>query len=145
MGWPSYREDILERITDGLSSLIRDSEKKGHANSDAVEEARLEAIRRVQKQIGKVLDDYLEIATTPGLELAQKINELEAQITKLNAAVTSANEQTRQERDRTREITERMAQKDQEIAVLKKENDRLVMRVAYLNIKENVPRKSVRK
>lgn len=45
MGFPSLHENILERINEALSSLIRDEEHSSQSRSVAEEEARLNAIK----------------------------------------------------------------------------------------------------
>lgn len=137
MGFPSLREDILERITEGLSSLLRDSERGHSFASTTVEEARLEAIKRVQSQVGRVLDDYLEIATTPGLELAERIKALESEVAALRSEVVVAKKRVTEEQTRTKEARQQIKHKDAEIVELKKENDRLQMKVAFLSVKKN--------
>lgn len=137
MGYPSLYENILERIADGLTSLLRDEERGNRGHSPAEEEARLEAIKRVQVQIQRVLEEHLEIFTTPGLDLVEKIESLKAQIAPLNEAVARAESQLIHEQVKTREALQQAAQRDAEISALKKENDRLEMKVAFLNVKEN--------
>jgi len=137
MGYPSLYENILERIADGLTSLLRDEEHGNRDHSTVEEEARLEAIKRVQVQIQRVLDEHLEIFTTPGLELVEKIESLEAQIASLTEAVARAENQLIQEQVRTREALQQVAQRETEITALKKESDRLEMKVAFLNVKDN--------
>jgi len=137
MGYPSLYENILERIADGLMSLIRDEEIGNRGRSTAEEEARLEAIKRAQVQIQRVLDEHLDIFTTPGLELVEKIESLETQIAPLIEAVARAERQLIHEQVRTREALQQVTQREAEITSLKKENDRLEMKVAYLNVKDN--------
>lgn len=137
MGFPSLREDILERITEGLSSLLRDAERGHSSASTTVEEARLEAIKRVQTQVGRVLDDYLEIATTPGLELAERIKALELEVAALRSEVALAKKRVTEEQTRTKEARQQIKLRDGEIVELKKENERLQMKVAFLSVKEN--------
>jgi archaellum component FlaC len=101
MGYASLREDILERLTEALSSLLRDEERRKRRRSTAEEEARLEAIKRVQSEIRRVLDEHLDIATTPGIELAQRVKDLEARISALTDEVERAKNETIEERTRT--------------------------------------------
>ncbi|MGZ8095671.1 MAG: hypothetical protein ACXWUD_05435 [Methylosarcina sp.] len=137
MGFPSLHENILERITEGLSSLLRDEEFGNRGRSNFEEQARLEAIKRVQNQIGRVLEEHLEIATTPGMELVEKIKDLQERNSALSQEVTNTKDQVIQEQALTREALQKVAQKDVEIITLKKENDRLQMKVAFLSVKDN--------
>jgi uncharacterized small protein (DUF1192 family) len=137
MGYASFREDILERLTEALSSLLRDEERRKRRRSAAQEEARLEAISRVQSEIRLVLEEHLEIATTPGIELAQRVKELEARISALTDEVERAKNETIEERNRTQAALEQLAKKDAEIAALKNENDRLEMTVAFFSVRDN--------
>jgi uncharacterized small protein (DUF1192 family) len=137
MGYASLREDILERLTEALSSLLRDEERRKRRRSTAEEEARLEAIKRVQSEIRRVLDEHLDIATTPGIELAQRVKDLEARISALTDEVERAKNETIEERTRTQAALQQVAKKDADIAALKKENERLEMKVAFLSVRDN--------
>jgi uncharacterized small protein (DUF1192 family) len=137
MGYASLREDILERLTEALSSLLRDEERRKRRRSTAEEEARLEAIKRVQSEIRRVLDEHLDIATTPGIELAQRVKDLEARISALTDEVERAKHETIEERTRTQAALQQVAKKDADIAALKKENERLEMKVAFLSVRDN--------
>jgi uncharacterized small protein (DUF1192 family) len=137
MGYASLREDILERLTEALSSLLRDEERRKRRRSTAEEEARLEAIKRVQSEIRRVLDEHLDIATTPGRELAQRVKDLEARISALTDEVERAKNETIEERTRTQAALQQVAKKDADIAALKKENERLEMKVAFLSVRDN--------
>ena len=137
MGYPSLREDMLERLTEGLSALLRDDERGFQRRTLAEEEARLDAIARVQKQIRRVLEEHLDIATTPGIDLAQKTKELEAEISALKDDLANAKQEHKKEQVRTREAFQQIAQRDAQISALKKEIDRLEMKIAYLSVRDN--------
>lgn len=97
----------------------------------------MEAIKRVQSEIRRVLDEHLDIATTPGIELAQRVKDLEARISALTDEVERAKNETIEERTRTQAALQQVAKKDADIAALKKENERLEMKVAFLSVRDN--------
>lgn len=137
MGYPSLREDVLERLTEGLSALLRDDERGAQKRTLAEDEARVDAIARVQNQIRRVLEEHLDIATTPGIDLAQKVKELEGQVAALRDDVANASQELKKEQARTRQASQQVEERNAQVATLKKEIDRLEMKVAYLSVREN--------
>ena len=137
MGYASLSEDVLERLTEALSSLLRDEESKKRRRSTSEEEARLDAVKRVQSEIRRVLDEHLDIATSPGIDLAQKVRHLEGQVAVLTDQIQRLRRKAVEEHERTRAAQQQVVRKDAEIAALKKENERLEMKVAFLNVRDN--------
>lgn len=84
-----------------------------------------------------MLEEHLEIATTPGLDLTEKVKNQEVDIASLTEELALAKDQLVQEKQRTHTAIEAIAQRDTKITELQKENDRLEMKVAFLNVKEN--------
>ncbi len=142
MGFPSLHENILERLNDALASLLRDEERGVRSRSIAEEEARLSVIRKVQQQIGSLLEEHLDIATTPGIELTDKVRDQESAIAALRIAVENAQTQLADEQLRTRAALDLIVQRDAKIDELQQENNRLEMKVAFLNVRENGGRSS---
>jgi galactokinase len=137
MGFPSLHENILERLNEALSTLYGDIERGYQSRSVAEEEARLKAIGRVQQQIGQLLEEHLEIATTPGIELTEMVKKKEAKIAALEEENAKLRNKLILEQQRTQTTIEAVKQRDTKINELQNENDRLLMKVAFLNVKEN--------
>lgn len=83
----------------------------------------MNAIRQVQGQISHLLEEHLEIATTPGMELTERVKHQESEISALKRDIESAQAALGQERQRTRDALESAAQKDAKIDELQKENN----------------------
>ncbi|MGJ0484485.1 MAG: hypothetical protein ACR65R_08115 [Methylomicrobium sp.] len=137
MGFPSLHENILERLNEALSTLYGDIERGYQSRSVSEQEARLKAIGRVQQQIGQLLEEHLEIATTPGIELTEMVKKKEAKIAALEEENAKLRNKLILEQQRTQTTIEAVKQRDAKINELQNENDRLLMKVAFLNVKEN--------
>lgn len=67
MGWASYLEDIIDKLNSDLDRVKRDT------SSGLNQSAHVQALVRVCERFLVAIDEHLELATDPKLDLAHEV------------------------------------------------------------------------
>lgn len=142
MGWTSFNEDLIERITDSIQALAEDVSPCSHGIS-IPEETRAKRIAAISGSVDKIknaLDPYMDLVTDPKLDLARENIILNRKIVVLSDRLNSADVKVKNLENKLLGIKAAREQDKSIISQLRQANEKLTMEVGYYK----TPKKSMK-
>ena len=133
MGWPSYNEDLMDKITDCIQELANDI-SQAQLNviiPQETQQKRLESIRKAVASIKSHLDEFMELATDPSVNLAHKCILQQRQIHSLEQTLVSSKNRYNDSLMSLQKIESKLARTEKDRSEQLELIEKLRMEIAY--------------